>query len=156
MPSSDAATTREDSLARRLMPKGSVRLQLTLAAIMWLVGASIVGVRGVNYLWESRDWAAWLLALALALGVAKGHFVLDRAARKGVDRIRARGRDACLFGFFSLKTWLLIAVMMGGGIALRNSGAPSEVLGVMYAAVGTALVYGDITYWRAVLAKESA
>ena len=54
-----------------------------------------------------------------------------------------RGRERCLFGFFSWKAWLLIVVMMGGGIVLRNSGAPTEALGVLYMAVGTALLYGD-------------
>jgi hypothetical protein len=148
------ATTEDDlsrhvSLAHRLMPKGSVRLQLTLAALMWFVGAAILGVRGAIYLWHSH-WAAWLVALALVIGVVKGHLLLDRVAKKAVARIRSRGSDLCLFGFFSWKSWLLIGLMMGGGIALRNSGAPTEFLGVLYAAVATGLVYGDITYWRAV------
>lgn len=137
------------------MPRGSVRLQLILAALMWLVGASILGIRGAIYLSHSH-WAAWLVALALVLGVVKGHLLLDRVARKAVQRIRSRGRERCLLGFFSWKAWLMIALMMGGGILLRNSGTPEEVLGVLYAAVATALVYGDITYWRAVLAEPMA
>ncbi len=127
-------------------------MQLVLAAAVWLVGASILGARGVIYLSRSH-WAAWLVALALVIGVVKGHLVLDRVARKAVVRIRMRGRERCLFGFFSWKSWLLIACMMGGGIALRNSGAPPAFLGVLYMAVATALVYGDSTYWRAVFAK---
>lgn len=130
-------------------------MQLHLAAIIWLVGASILGVRGIIYLSQSR-WEAWLIALALVLGVAKGHLLLEGVARKAVARIRARGRDGCLFGFFGWRSWLLIAVMMGGGIALRDSGVPPAILGVLYAAVGTALVYGDITYWRAVVGDYRA
>lgn len=141
-----------DSLLYRLMPRAGVRVQLVLAAVVWLVGASILLIRGVTYLSQSH-WIAWLAALALALGVVKGHLVLYRVARKGVGRIRERGRDGCLFGFFSWNAWLLIGVMMGGGILLRESGAPAEFLSVLYVAVGTALVYGDITYWRAVFAK---
>ncbi len=140
-----------DRFLRRITPRASARAQLVLAAIVWLVGASILLVRGVTYLTRSH-WAAWLVAIALVLGVVKGHLVLDGVARKAVARIRARGRERCLFGFFSWKAWLLIVVMMGGGILLRNTGAPPELLGVAYMAVGTALVYGDSTYWRAVFA----
>lgn len=146
---------RSESLVRRLTPKGSVRVQLHLAAMMWLVGASILGIRGFMYLSKSH-WAAWLVALALVLGVVKGHLLLDRVARNGVAHILARGSGRCLFGFFSWKSWLLVALMMGGGIVLRNSGVAPDILGVLYAAVATALVYGDITYWRAVLAGEGA
>ena len=139
-------------LAYRLMPRASARVQLVLASIVWLVGASILLTRGVFYLYHSH-WAAWLVALALVIGVAKGHLVLKRVASKGVDRIRVRGRDYCLFGFFSWKSWLLIGVMMGGGIMLRQSGAPPAFLGVLYMAVGTALIYGDHRYWLAAIGR---
>ena len=127
-----------------------------LAATVWLVGATILGVRGAGYLLQAH-WAAWLLALGLVIGIAKGHLVLDHVARKAVVRIRQRDREACLFGFFSWKSWLFILLMMGGGILLRNSGAPAGFLGVVYAAVATGLIYGDRIYWRAVFsAGESA
>ena len=131
------------------MPRANARVQLVLAATVWLVGASILAVRGANYLLQSH-WAAWLLVLALVVGIAKGHLILDRVAHKAVTRIRERDRDGCLFGFFPWKSWLFIGVMMGGGIALRNSGAPSEVLSVIYAAVATGLIYADRVYWHAV------
>ena len=136
----------------RYMPRATARVQLVLAAVVWLVGASILGVRGVVYLSLSH-WAFWLLALGLVIGILKGHLVLDRVARKAIIRIRLRGRERCLFGFFSWQSWLLIACMMGGGIALRNSGAPPAFLGVLYMAVATALLYGDVTYWRAALGR---
>jgi len=151
-PASASADNVRLSLSQRLMPRASARVQLVLASVVWLVGASILGARGIVYLSRSH-WEAWLVALALVIGVAKGHLVLDRVARRAVTRIRLRGRDRCMFGFFSWKSWLFIACMMGGGIALRNSGAPAAFLGVMYVAVATALVYGDHTYWRAVFTK---
>lgn len=146
------ASTEATPLYLRLMPRASARVQLVLAAFVWCVGASILGVRGIVYLSRSH-WAAWLVAFALVLGVVKGHLILDRVARKAVVRIRLRGRERCLFGFFSWKSWLLIVVMMGGGIVLRNSGMRPEVLGVIYVAVATALLYGVSTYWKAIALK---
>lgn len=150
---SGAVSERASSaLVHRLTPRASARVQLVLASIVWLVGAAILAVRGVIYLSRSH-WAAWLVALALVIGVVKGRLVLERVARKAVERIRLRGRERCLFGFFSWKSWLLIAVMMGGGIMLRRSGAPPAFLGVLYVAVATALLYGDHTYWLAAIKR---
>lgn len=148
---SGAASERaSSSLVHRLTPRAPARVQLVLASIVWLVGAAILAVRGVIYLSRSH-WAAWLIALALVIGVAKGRLILERVARKAVERIRLRGRERCLFGFFSWKSWLLIVVMMGGGIMLRRSGAPPAFLGVLYVAVATALLYGDHQYWLAAI-----
>ena len=142
----------------RLLPVG-VRVQLHAAAIMWLIGASILLVRGFGYL-TSGTWHAWALAIGLALGVLKAHLLLDRVAEQAIARIFARGR-ASFFGFFSLKSWGFIALMMGGGMVLRRIVAhPSSVgagfMGAIYIGVGTALVLADRHYWMAVLNRDIA
>lgn len=142
----------------RLFPVG-VRVQLHAAAIMWLIGASILIVRGLGYL-TSGTWHAWALAIGLALGVLKAHLLLDRVAAKAIARIFERGR-ASFFGFFSLKSWGFIALMMGGGMILRRIVAhPDNVgagfMGAIYIGVGTALVLADRHYWMAVLKRDLA
>jgi hypothetical protein len=137
------------SLATRFEPGASSRVQLIGAAVMWMVGAGIMLSRGLVYLSDAH-WALWVIAVAGVLGVVKGHAVMQRAARKGVERIRQRdGR--CFFGFFSWKTWLLIAVMMTSGILLRNAGFNDEVLAIIYLTVATALIYADHVFWFAIL-----
>ena len=135
----------------------SERVQLTAAAVMWLIGASILLVRGIGYV-EGRYWHALALGAGLALGVIKSKALLDRVAAKAVARIRARGR-ASFFGFFSLKSWALIAVMMGGGIALRQlvvhpNAIGAGIMGAIYIGVGTALALADRVFWRAVLSPQ--
>jgi len=139
-------------LLDRLNPRAGIRVQLAGAAAMWMIGAGILLVRGSGYLFDGY-WHAWLLALAVMLGVLKSHVLLDRVARKAVDRIRARGR-ACFFGFFSIKSWAFVALMMGGGILLRSSGLPRSVLAVIYIGVGTALVVADRIFWQALLVGD--
>lgn len=139
----------------RLFPVG-VRVQLHAAAIMWLIGASILIVRGLAYL-TSGMWHAWALAIGLALGVLKARLLLDRVAEKAITRILERGR-ASFFGFFSLRSWGFIALMMGGGMILRRVFAnPDSVgagfMGAIYIGVGTALVLADRHYWMAVLTR---
>lgn len=138
---------------RVLSPLASERTQLIAAAMMWLIGASILLVRGVGYL-SDRYWHAWALAAGLALGVVKSRAILNRVARKSTEHIRARGR-AHFFGFFSLKSWVLVGIMMGGGILLRRLVVDPDVvgagiMGAVYIGIGTALLLADAVFWKAV------
>jgi len=140
----------------RFIPRAGVRVQLYAAALVWSVGASILLFRGFWYV-HDRSWHSWVLgaALATAIAIPKSRYILDRVARKAVARINARG-TACFFGFFSVKTWAFVALMMGGGIAIRNAiVSPNEIgagiLGALYLGIGAALVVADRIFWRAAI-----
>jgi hypothetical protein len=49
-----------------LVPEVTVRVQLFSATMMWLIGASILLVRGFGYI-SDRHWHAWALGIGLAL-----------------------------------------------------------------------------------------
>ncbi len=154
-PATDTAKRR----GSRFTPRAGVRVQLFSAALMWLIGASILIVRGVIYV-SDRSWHSWLLggALAIAIAIPKSRYLLDRVAVKAVARIRRRGRS-CYFGFFSWKSWLLVVLMMGGGITLRNLvGAPGEfgsgIMGALYMGIGAALLIADRIFWLAFFEKH--
>lgn len=139
------------SLLGRLTPRTGPRAQLFAAASVWLVGASILMIRGLGYL-RGQSWWALAIAAAVVIGVLKSRYLLDGVARKAVSRIRARGR-ACFFGFFSWKSWGFVALMMGGGILLRNAGIPPWLLAIVYLGVGTALLVAERIFWRAALVR---
>jgi len=143
----------------RFIPQAGVRIQLVLAALMWLIGASILLVRGLGYV-HDRYWHAWALAAGLAIGVVKSKALLEGVARRAVARIHLRGTGQ-LLGFFSLRSWLLIGAMMGGGIILRNifvhpGVIGAGILGAIYIGVGTALLLADRVFWRAVIQRGAA
>lgn len=142
----------------RITPRAGVRVQLFTAAIVWLIGASVLLVRGIGFL-SAAHWAIWIVALAVVIGVVKGHTILYRAAEKSIAHVRARGH-ACFFGFFSWASWAFLVVMMGGGIMLREFATrypqvpwvmPS--MAVLYIAVATGLLYADRVYWLAAFGR---
>jgi len=134
----------------RYKPAAAVRAHLLLAGLMWtVVGAALVGVGG-RWLWHLPTPAApWLAVMAAVIGAFKARFVLDRAARTIADRIRERGDGRCIGGFLSLRSWALVAVMVAGGRLLRGSHVGRGLLGVLYVAVGTALLLSSRVAWRA-------
>lgn len=130
----------------RFKPRASARVQLALAASMWFVGSMILGIRGAIWLGETRMWLIWL-ALSVLIGVVKARLLLDRVARKAAARIVERGRAKCAGGFLAWQSWALIGAMIAGGHVLRLTATPRPVLGVLYAAVGVALLVASRIYW---------
>lgn len=120
-----------------------------MAWMMWFtVGAALAGF-GASWLWAATpNRAPWIAAAAVALGSVKSRFVLDNAARRVIQRIKARGDGRCLGGFLSLRTWGLVLLMMVAGRLVRGSLARG-IVGPLYIAVGTALCLASRITWRA-------
>lgn len=121
-------------------PAAAMSTHLMLAWLMWAaVGAGLAGF-GARWLWEAvPDLAPWIALGAVAIGVLKSRLVLDGAARRVVERIRARGDGRCLGGFLSWRTWGLVVLMMAGGRVLRGAFAHG-IVGTLYIVVGWALI----------------
>ncbi len=131
-------------------PAAAARVHLMLAWVLWAVVGTVLAGFGARWLWQSQTPATpWLTGLAVAIGAFKARFVLDRVARKIVDRIRERGDGRCLGGFLSLRSWAFVAVMAGGGRVLRGSHVALGLLGILYIAVGTALLLSSRVALRA-------
>lgn len=145
-----SASEERPGWQQRFKPAGRARTQVLLAALLWSgVGCGLL-IAGLNWMGHSGNpWLPGLLALAIGLGLAKGQLALARTARKAAVRIARRGDGTCLGGFLSWRSWLFVLAMMGAGAVLRRSALPRSVLGVAYAAVGLALLWGSRVFWKA-------
>jgi len=133
----------------RWKPRAAGRTQLLLAGALWtIVGAMLLGF-GARWTLEAFGPRSGLPAtvLAIAVGLLKGRFVLDRTARRITDRIAARGDGRCAGGFLSWRSWLLVALMSGAGRLLRGGLLSHTVVGPIYAAIGTGLLFSSRTAW---------
>ena len=116
---------------------------------MWsLAGMALLAVGG-RWVFQSRPAEAWpVLGLSLAVGFLKARFILDRVAKRIIERIESRGDGRCLGGFLSWKSWLLVAAMILLGRALRASPLPVLARGAIYAAIGAALLVASRRLWE--------
>lgn len=131
----------------RWKPSARVRTHLLAAAGLWtVVGAGLTVVGSVWSLHGPR-WASFAVPVAVGVGLLKSWLVLDRAACRTADRIEARGDGRCLGGFLSIGTWLLVALMMTAGRILRGGLVPRHWVGLVYVAVGTALLGSSRVAW---------
>lgn len=131
-------------------PAASSRIHLWLAGVMWsCVGAGLLSVGAYWLLKNGEAKGMILLFVAAGLGLGKSLLVLDRTTDRNVSRIKLRGEDRCFGGFLSPRIWLLVIGMMLLGRFLRTIGLPYPLLGVIYAAVGTGLLFSSRLIWRA-------
>ncbi len=77
----------------------------------------------------------------------KSYFVLDRIAKKSIDRILRFGDNTCIGAVYSVKTWGMVLVMMIMGIVLRSSSIMLQFLGTLYMAIGWGLIMSSRHAW---------
>ena len=124
-------------------------VHLRLAFVLWaIVGSALFSV---GLIWVLRSdvtpTSVWLsLAVALILGGVKGGIVLPKIARKNSARIHLLPMQSPLYCTFSVKSWGLVLLMILIGRGLRAAGLPFFFVGLIYVAVGFALLLGSRTY----------
>ncbi|MDR1184225.1 MAG: hypothetical protein LBK67_05465, partial [Coriobacteriales bacterium] len=109
------------------------------AAVVWLAaGVSVVSV-GVT-----TAVAPWTFTMALAALIVYILFLVMflRISHKHIRRIQGYTEDLVnLFKFFDAQSYIILAVMIGLGVAVRISGlVPDFAIALFYSGLGLALV----------------
>lgn len=113
---------------------------LVVAAVVWLAaGANILRIGLEAY--GEVGVVPWELVLSVAVGAVFWFFVFHKLTVKHTSRIVGYEEPRKHFWhFFDVRSFVIMAVMMTGGILIRTLGlAPSEFIAVFYTGLGTAL-----------------
>jgi hypothetical protein len=129
----------------RFKPNASRSIHLIVAASLWTVVGVLLMSRGI--IWLNGVGQLWIALPALLIGSVKSLFVLDKSAKKGIKRIVTTRDGRCLGGVYSIKTWLLVLLMMTAGYLMRNSSLPREFLGLFYVSIGWGLFFSSRHAW---------
>ena len=131
---------------------------LWIAAAIWTIVGAGLFTMGMKF-WFQFPYLGFLDAkhlgfgaIALLIGVAKGKFVLDKTANRVIERVDELQEPnplKSIFRMFGGKTIGLILAMMTIGLGLRKAGVSYEIRGLIYLAVGAALLWSCRQYWIA-------
>lgn len=127
-------------------PGASIRTHLFVAALLWSVIGMSLMTCGLLALKSSAAWG--VAVLAFVLGTVKSRFMLDSVARKNISRIQQLREGTCIGAVYSIQTWGLVLLMVFMGRLLRTSSLPRELFGLLYTAVGWALLGSSRVVWR--------
>ena len=121
-----------------LVPKNRLML---IAGLVWCAAGAMVCMIGLPLEVGLTPSHLILFPLAVAIFLAFYLFVFSRLVQKHTGRIRARAEDRLPFWhFFNASSWAVMAVMMGGGMALRFSHLmPDWMIAFFYSGLGVAL-----------------
>ena len=124
----------------RFKPGVKRRTHLLLAAMLWSGIGIMLLTKGSYRVFQLTEYQLIIVVTAITLGTVKSYLILDRSARKSIERILNFQDGTCMGAVYSVKTWLLVMAMMGMGIILRNSSLPLSLLCFIYFTIGWALL----------------
>ena len=119
---------------------------LFLAALLWTTIGILLISRGIIFLTAGES--LFYCVVAILLGTLKSLFILDKTAKKSIERIQLLADGSCLGAVYSVKTWGLVMIMMSMGFILRQSGIPVTILGILYITIGWALLFSSRSAWK--------
>ena len=127
---------------------------LLMSAILWSAIGMLLLVKGLFRINQLVHWQPLLIVAAILAGSLKSYCILDKSARRGIDRILKFSDGTCLGAVYSFKTWILVLCMMSLGVILRNSSLPVSLLCFLYITIGWALLLSSRLAWRAWLKEK--
>jgi hypothetical protein len=139
------------ALFRKIKPAVPRYWLMLLAGLMWT--AVGIGLSVTACTWFSNlDWPQNGLGVFLGFGsgIVIYRYGFSRIAKRNLERISSQPNEVCVFAFQAWRSYLLILGMMVLGAVLRHSAVHRLVLGVIYAAMGTALTLSSALYYEAV------
>jgi len=131
----------------KIKPAVPKRTLLLIAGCAWsiaggiLISRSLIHLIGVNH----------NLAMEIGIGIGFGSLfyilLFARISKKHITRINLIEIDnPCFFSFFNLRSYLLMAIMISGGVTLRLSGMVNpEIIYTFFLCMGIPLL---VSAWR--------
>ena len=130
------------------MFKVKKRTLLLTAGIVWLAaGVNVARLGIISYLEIEQQWYLYVLSVVVFLLFGMMFF---RMTVKHTKRITGYSEERQPFWrFFDLKAYIIMAVMMGGGIGLRAAGVfPNQFVAFFYTGLGLALASAGVIFIR--------
>lgn len=137
--------------------KPSVRKKylILISGVIWILIGLLLNHYAFNWLKDNSYANTYIYIISgIALALIIHHFGFLRVVDKNLGRIKTLNPETCVFAFMSWKSYLLVALMMAMGIALRHSTLPRNLLSLMYIGIGLALILSSIRYIRVFLKSE--
>ena len=112
-----------------------------IAGLVWCVAGAMVIKIGLPLLWQLGSTQLILYPLAAVVFLIFYFLIFSRLVIKHTERIRARPEERLPFwNFFDTSSYIVMAIMMGGGMWLRLSHLiPNSMIAFFYSGLGSAL-----------------
>lgn len=136
------------NVLERFTPSVKRHWLFLIAGVLWGAVGVMLCSRAVGWLAPESTGHALLFALiGIAAGAAIYRFKFSKLAEKNIKRIDHLRERESILAFQAAWTYVLIAFMMGLGIALRHSAIPKDYLAVLYTGIGLGMLLASLRYY---------
>lgn len=120
---------------------------LVIAFIVWMLAGINILRLGILACMEGTT-PLWVLIVGIPIIFLLFHMMFSKILGKHCDRIRDYGESRKnVLKFFDLKGYILMIIMMGGGISMRAFGlVPTWFVAFFYTGLGAALTLAGIGF----------
>ena len=128
------------------MFKVKKRTLLLIAGIVWLTaGVNVARLGVISYPEIEQQWYWYLLSVVIFL--LFGAMFYKMSQKHTMRIIGYKEERQPFWRFFDLKAYIIMAVMMGGGIGLRAAGVfPNWFVAFFYTGLGCALALAGVLF----------
>lgn len=138
----------EENFLTKYNPAVSKYWLLMLAGLMWSGVGILLWGYAVTWLAAAPSLGSLLLGIAgLAIAWVVYKVGFSKIAQKNINRILRYADKACVFSFQAWSGYIIISVMMTGGILLKSSSIPKPYLASVYTAIGGGLFFSSFLYY---------
>lgn len=137
------------------MMKVKKKTLLLIDCAVWsLAGFNILRIGILSY---PPYISAMNILLSIVVFTVFQYFIFGRLVKKHTDRIQNYEEERHFFmKFFDVKSFIIMAIMMSGGIYLRASSlAPERFIAVFYTGLGSSLLLAGILFGKNFLQYET-
>ena len=130
------------------------RTLLLIAGVVWLIaGVNVARLGILSYFEIEQQWYWYPLSALVFLLFGMMFF---KMSQKHTKRIMGYSEERQPFWrFFDLKAYIIMAVMMGGGIGLRAAGVfPNQFVAFFYTGLGCALALAGVLFIKNFIANN--
>lgn len=122
------------------------RVLLIIAGIVWMIaGFNVVRLGIISYKVIGIRW--YLPIFSIIIFILFGMMFYKMTQKHGKRIMNYEEKYRPIWNFFDIKSYIIMAVMMGGGIGLRNAGVfPDLFVAFFYTGLGCALFLAGVCF----------
>lgn len=110
-----------------------------IAGVIWLIAGFFVFTTGIKAMNSENE--IWVKILSIAIFFAFYYFIFRKIVKKHFKRIMSNENEKMMwYNFFDKTSYIVMAIMMGGGLSFRLTGVLPEVfVAFFYTGLGAAI-----------------
>ena len=122
------------------------KILLIIAGIIWMIaGFNVVRLGIISYKNIEIKWYLPVLSVVIFILFGMMFYKMTKKHTKRIKGYKENYRP--IWNFFDIKSYIIMAIMMGGGIGLRNAGIFPEVfVAFFYTGLGCALFLAGVCF----------